>query len=166
MSISPKIVVIILTALLFTGCGSAESNPPLTIEQIQLLETASTNPIQLQGELSEMFAFGSKHTDLQRDIMRGKLVGSIVQWKLPVYEVSLSNGVYKVQTKGGVRIGQKGMDLMTVIIYISPRIAEDQRTMELLKTGDMISFRGKVSEIMFRSFVIINPAILIRLKGS
>lgn len=108
-----------------------------------------------------MFAYGSKHTDLQRVNMSKKLLGSVVEWKLPVYEVSLSNDVYKVQqTKGEIRIGESGSDLMTAIIFITPRSDADRQVMEKLKTDELISFKGKVSEIILRSYVVIEPAII------
>jgi hypothetical protein len=155
-----QIFISIFIVCLCAGCGVDESNPPLTSEQIQVLELASVIPIKPQGELSEMFAFGSKHTDLQRENMSRKLMGSTVKWELPVYEVSLSNGIYRVQTKGDVRVGNHGSDLLTTIVFITARNDTDRRIMEALKTDDLISFKGVISEIAFRSYVIIEPAIL------
>ncbi|MBI3478745.1 MAG: hypothetical protein HY016_00055 [Nitrosomonadales bacterium] len=153
---------ILLAVFLVAACNQNDNISPTTQEQlIEAIDKATVNPIKLQGELSDMFAFGSKYTDLQRENMLGNIVGNVIQWELPVYEVTLSGDVYKVQTKGSMRVGDVGTDLIPATIYITPRSDSDRRLMETLKTDDMISFKGVVSTIILRSYIVVEPAILI-----
>ena len=42
----------------------------------------------------------SKYTDLQREKKEKEIIGKIVQWKLPVYEVNKSDENYQIQVSG------------------------------------------------------------------
>ena len=59
---------------------------------------------------------GSNYTDLQRDNMTKELKDKIVQWTLPVFEVSkLSENKYKIQTDSGTLFGTKYVGTFTVV---------------------------------------------------
>jgi len=128
-----------------------------------LTELASAQPgnLQPEGELSELFALGSKYTDLQRQNKSKEIIGQVVQWRLPVYEVSTSDGGYKVQTQSSISIGGYGKDLIGTFIHITPREDEDRRIIEALKTDDLITFKGRIAGTSMR-MLTIKPAILIR----
>ena len=58
-----------------------------TVDPISLLENEIPEQINPQGELGEMFSFGSTNTDIQRDNKINEIKGKVVSWSLPVFEV-------------------------------------------------------------------------------
>jgi len=111
----------VFVALLIIGIAATDSKKPPEPEQEQqegqqlkppaqapadplvVLENAPVDDLRADGELAEIFAIGSKNTDLQRERKLKSITGKIVQWRLPVYEVSLDGELYKVQkTRGQV----------------------------------------------------------------
>jgi hypothetical protein len=82
MTIARLLCVAMLTSL--TGCGdelSGNQHQPSVAEQIAEITSAKTNPIAPE-QVSEVFALGSDFTDLQRDLLRKELVGSVVEWDI------------------------------------------------------------------------------------
>jgi uncharacterized protein YecT (DUF1311 family) len=128
-----------------------------------LMELANAQPgnLQPEGELSELFTLGSKYTDLQRENKSKEVIGQVVQWRLPVYEVSKSKEGYKIQTRGSVSIGGYGKNLIGTFIHITPRDSEDRKIIENMKTDDVIAFKGRIAGTTMR-MLTIKPAILIR----
>jgi hypothetical protein len=146
-----------LVVLLVAIGGLAPSKPK--VDALAELNAAQTAPLQPEGALSELFAMGSKNTDLQRENRLKEIKGQVVQWTLPVYEVRRSGEGYKVQTKTKVRVGSFGTDLLGTFVYITPRSDDERRQIEALKTDDMISFKGYIAGSTLRSLQI-KPAIL------
>jgi hypothetical protein len=160
-----KIASLLILISLF-GCGKSE-----VVAKNELIESAASlselntddvNPIQLEGEFSEIFMLGSDYTDLQREKTANKVVGTNVIWDLPVYEVSLTDGVYKVVTQSGLMTGDANRKLLNATVFIYPQNDDDRQTMDALKTNDTISFKGRVVDVRLRSLVIVNPAILVK----
>lgn len=143
-------------ALILTYAQNTISSKP---DPIAELVDGQPSDLRPEGELSALFALGSKNTDLQRENVLKEIKGQIVQWRLPVYEVSRSGSGYKIQTKSTVKIGPFGEDLLGTFVYISPRNDQERRAIEALKTDDAISFKGRISGSAFRSLEI-KPAIL------
>jgi len=151
------LLVLVIGVAMIAGKGDLKSKAdPLT-------ELASAQPgnLQPEGELSELFALGSKYTDLQRENKSKEIIGQVVQWRLPVYEVSKSKEGYKIQTRGSVSIGGYGKDLIGTFIHITPRDDEDRKIIETMKTDDVIAFKGRIAGTSMR-MLTIKPAILIR----
>ena len=119
------------------------------------------HPINIQpyGELASIFNMGSDYTDLQRENKLNEIKGKVVEWSLPVYEVSRSGDVYKIQTKSG--FGILGPDPVGTFVYITPRDAAERQVIERMKSGDVVKFRGRIASSSFRS-LIIRPAVLYR----
>lgn len=126
-----------------------------------LAEIAGAQPSALRpdGELSEIFALGSKSTNLQRESKLKEIQGQIVEWTLPVYEVSRTGDNYKIQTKNKSRFGSSGTATIGSFIVISPRNDEERRQIEALKTDDLLSFKGRIAGSTLRN-IEIKPAIL------
>ena len=151
------LLVLVIGVAMIAGKGDLKSKAdPLT-------ELANAQPgyLQPEGELSELFALGSKYTDLQRENKSKEIIGQIVQWRLPVYEVSKSKEGYKIQTRGSVSIGGYGKDSIGTFIHITPRDDEDRKIIENIKTDDVIAFKGRIAGTSMR-MLTIKPAILIR----
>lgn len=132
-----------------------------TPDPIAELTKTPTSELRPDGELADVFALGGSSTNLQRDNKLKEIRGQTVQWQLPVYEVSRANDGFKVQTQSDIKFGQIGKNVIGAFIYLKPRNDEDRRAIEALKTGDVISFKGRIADISLRSLEI-KPAILWR----
>lgn len=58
------------------------------LEKVDMLKTAKIDKISPSGNLYEIYSLGSNYTDLQRENTTKELKDKIVQWTLPVFEVS------------------------------------------------------------------------------
>lgn len=103
-------------------------------------------------ELGEIFNFMSKYTDVQRENAEKEVVGKIIQWSLPVYEVKRNGDYYKIQTSTGEKVG--------TVITIYPRSEQEKTYIEALKTNDVLTVKGKITEVLMRN-VNIKDAILV-----
>lgn len=130
-------------------------------DPIAELTKAPTSELRPDGELADVFALGGSNTNLQRDNKLKEIRGQTVQWQLPVYEVSRADDGFKVQTQSDIKFGQIGKNVIGAFVYLKPRNDEDRRAIEALKTGDVISFKGRIADISLRSLEI-KPAILWR----
>lgn len=148
--------VLVIGLVLIGGQTTSKPKEDLLAE----LANAQPSALRAEGELSELFALGSKNTNLQRENKLKEIKGQIVQWQLPVYEVSRSGDIYKVQTQTSIRVGSYGQDLVGTFIYITPRDDAERQTIEALKTDDLILFKGRIFDSSLRSLEI-KPAILV-----
>lgn len=160
-----KIAQILCAALLVTlfGCGDRQddSQPGPSLEE-QLAEIASSqvNPVTPE-DVSEAFALGSDSTDLQRDLLHKELVGSVVEWRLQVYEVEFAEGRYKVTSQPLPIKSKEAVQLLRAVVFIVPSSDKDHDLMRKVKTNDMIRTRGLVQDILLRTVIVIEPAFLI-----
>jgi len=150
----------LLVILIIGGVMSGKDGVKSKISEQMELINAQPSHLQIEGELSEIFAMGSKYTDLQREKKSKEITGQVVQWRLPVYEVSKSDDVYKIQTQSKINIMGFGQDLVGVFVYITPRNDQERQFIEALKTDDMITFKGIISGTSMRNLTV-KPAILI-----
>jgi hypothetical protein len=113
------------------------------------------------GELAEMFNFGSKNTDLQRENKLKEITGKVVQWQLPVYEVKSSGNGYRIQTNTSVKLGMYGGNTpVGTFIKVTARNEIEKRFIEAIKTGDIVTFKGIIKDTTMRN-IEIEPAILV-----
>ena len=129
-----KIIFITFIALIVIGIifnDTEEKN----LQKIEVLKTAKIDKISPSGELYQIYSLGSNYTDLQRDNMTKELKDKIVQWTLPVFEVSkLSENKYKIQTDSGTLFGTKYVGTFTVVYTQNEN---EVRFIENLKTSYM-----------------------------
>jgi hypothetical protein len=125
--------------------GTAKSEMQTDLANAQAID------VKPGGELA-MFAFGSNYTEVQRENMLKALEGKVVDWTLPVYEVSTENAGYKVQTAGDGTIG--------TFIHLEPKSQEERSYIESLKTGSVIHVKGKIDGEFMRN-LNIRPAVLV-----
>jgi hypothetical protein len=76
-----------------------------------------------------------------------------------VYEVSREGNRYTVQTQSSVRIGPFGQSLVGTFVYLTPRNDDERRSIEALKTDDLVYFKGRIADVTLRH-IEIRPAIL------
>lgn len=148
------VIAVIFIALIVYGMVSKISGD----NQVQELQSAPVSTLKPTGELAEVFGFGTDFTDIQRENKLKEIKGSVVAWQLPVYEVKRDGEHYRVQTQNPKTFGQNEAVVPT-IISITPLSAEDKSLIEAMKTGDIISIKGRIADVKLRH-IIINPAFL------
>lgn len=136
---------------------SAEIKARQTLSEMDQLASAEESRIGPYGELAEIFNLMSKHTNIQRENKEKEIKGQIVVWELPLYEVSKQGDYYRVQTNAGPSAG--GMACVGTFVYIKPRNEQEKIYIESIKTGDNITFKGKIDGVSMRN-INIKPAIL------
>lgn len=129
-------------------------------EQIAEIASASTNPITPE-QVSEVFALGSEFTDLQRDILHKELLGSVVEWDIQVYEIKYADGVYKVTSQPIPIKSRQAVNMLRASFAVYPQDERDHELLQKAKTNDRIKIRGKVQDIVLRTVVLIEPAVLV-----
>lgn len=124
-------------------------------QQIVDLENAESSELKPYGELEQIYELGGNYTDIQRDNKTEEIKGSIVDWRLQVYDVKKTKDGYEIQTSG--------QGLVKTTINLTVRNAEEKVFVENLKTGDLIRVKAVIEDVSFRS-VELNPAILYQEK--
>jgi hypothetical protein len=136
----------------FLGCAPVpDPSAGLSKEESITLET-----------IAEAFALNTRATDVQRENLQAELVGRRVEWDVPVYEVSLSDGRYEVTSQPIPIQDTEAVALIRVMAYVTPRNDEDVALLQVVKTDDVIRLRGIVQEIRLRTIVAVVPAVAVR----
>lgn len=172
--ITAIVIVIICVGLLyfiFSSGGSGSDNPKSPIETVvptppppdplQVLSETPPSNLEPGGELYEVFRYGTDHTDVQRENKEREITGLIVQWSLPVYEVYRKDYGYKITTSGAAGTIFDPKLYVSTEIHIQPRNSSEVSYIESLKTGDMITFKGKISGVGSFRYIVIDPCILV-----
>lgn len=148
-----------VVAVLWVGLkGVSEGGKSKADTGVDALASAAPSNLNPVGELDRMFSLGSDNTDLQRENKLKEITGQVVQWTLPVYEVSRSGDYYKIQTSSKSGFGIPGT--VGTFVYIYARSDAERALVEGLKTGEMVSFKGKIAGSTMRN-LNIKPAILV-----
>lgn len=125
---------------------------------LDVIAKATPANISPTGDLARIFKLNSEHTDLQRKKTEQEITGKIVQWTLPVYEVREHGNGYRIHTSGKQAI-MGGIPMVGTFVNIYPRSEKERSFIEHLKTGNMITFKGKITGTSMR-YIDISPAIL------
>ena len=144
------------------ACDSSEKAPLDTGAAPTIAEIAQTQPISISlNQVSDVYALGSKATDLQREMMRKELMGSVVSWKIKVYEIeSAEGGRFKVISEPPLANGNEGLSLLHVQAIVTPRSDTDRQLIAATKTGDNLVIKGRIQDIVLRGAVVIHPAMV------
>lgn len=158
-----KIVLLWLIAPFLLGCdyflGDAQSGS-LTAEEIAGLYDAKSANLTPE-EVAETFALGGDFTDVQRDLLRQKLVGSVVEWEVRVYNVESRGRAYDVLSQPFAVRSSDAINLLRASIRIYPQSERDRDVLLGAKTDDAIRVRGRVEGIALRAVLFIDPSILV-----
>ena len=126
---------------------------------IEQLSNAKPSALQPDGEIGDMFRGTSDYTKIQVEKKAEEIKGSIVEWELPVAEISeASDGRYKIQLRS------KGSGKNSVIggfVYVTPKNDADVKRIEALKEDNYIKIRGILKDIGTFLGASIDPAILV-----
>ncbi len=119
-------------------------------KQLAEVENSNVDDVRADGEIANIFGLMTDNTDIQRDNMEKELKGKVVSWSLPVYEVKLTNKEkmeYKIQTSSGT-------NNVGAFVEVYARNADEVAYIEGLKTGDIVSFKGKIDGVFMRNITI------------
>lgn len=147
------VVGIIINLALSSFTGSTNPTSSSASDKVDVTKLTASGLLP-SGELARMFSFLSEYTDLQREEKGRELKGVVVQWRLPVYDVSSGPGsFYRVQTSAGN--GAVG-----TFCYVKPQDEDERKFLVSLKTGDYITCKGIINSVSMRN-IVIRPAIVI-----
>jgi hypothetical protein len=86
----------------------------------------------------------------------------VVEWDLIVYEVELKDpGRYRLTSQPIPLQNPEALPLVHVISNISPRGEGDERFLHRVRTDDPVKIRGVVKQVIWRSAIVIEPAMLV-----
>ena len=155
------IAVMLVTAL--GACDDASQVKPSSeiVLTTEALKDMPTVQISLQ-DVVDTYVLGSNRTDLQREVMSAKLVGSIVSWRFKVYDIAKEDGRYRVisELMDGSLAGAFGK--FGVVAFIAPRDEIDIDVLLKLQTGHEVEIRGRVDGVSARTALVLSPAELVR----
>jgi hypothetical protein len=159
--IAPIIMFVapIITTTGAVAVGVAEANEQIQQarqEKIDALAGAVPSSIRYDDkELTEMFSFGSKYTDLQRGNKSKELVGEIIEWEMTVYDVTKKSDYYYIKINEG--LSNNNINVSNVDLY--PQTEEEVEKVESLTEGTKIKVKGYIEDTILRNLTI-SPAIL------
>ncbi len=134
--------------------GPSSGSGPSIIEELEAADVEHVDAVKVGA----YFNLNSEHTDIQRDNLLKEIKGKVVVWQLKVFEVEKSGSTYKIQTNSSIDLGQ-GVEAVGTFIRITPRDDSERSQIEALKTGNMITVRGKISGETMRH-IELDPAVL------
>ena len=148
------IVLLVMVSILIANsahCFSKDEKLKEIYEKFKNVNfTNSIDPNKLLGE----FELGTNTTQIQREKIKKDIIGKVVRWKGPVYEVSRNNEYFQITISN--TLTNNG-----VIVNILPYDEEDVKYIYSLSTGDRIEFVGVISDTFLRN-IVIEPAVLYR----
>jgi hypothetical protein len=151
----PIILIIVIGILSPSTKGPTPSKADKLAEQLESIANSSASEID-PVSLGSFYNLMSDTTDLQREKKEKEITGKIIEWTLPVYEVSMgkNNEYYKIQTSSTeYEVG--------TFIDLYPRNDKEQAFIEALKTGDLITVKGKIAGVSLTRNIELKPAILL-----
>ena len=95
-------------------------------DSIALIDQVEASDVTLET-IAEAFALNTRATDVQRENLQAELVGRRVEWDIPVYEVSLSEGRYEVTSQPIPIQDSEAVALIRVMAYVTPRTTRTMR---------------------------------------
>ena len=152
----------VMLSMALVACGEAPL-PNSTSEHaptVQALKDAPVMSMALQ-EVVDTYVLGGTRTDLQREAMTAKLVGSVVVWRFKVYDIAKEDGRYRVVSDLMNGSQPEAIGKLTVVAFVTPNDEQDIQTLLKLTTGSEITVRGKVDDITLRTAIVLSPAELI-----
>ena len=162
---SPVAAWVIGLSGLIAGCAPVpDPSAGLSKEEsIALIDQVEASDLALET-IAEAFALNTRATDVQRENLQAELVGRRVEWDIPVYEVSFSEGRYEVTSQPIPIQDSEAVALIRVVAYVIPQKESDETLLQQVKTDEVIRVRGIVQEIRLRTIVSVVPAVVVSNK--
>lgn len=153
----------IFLVIMLSAC-SDDPAPSASIAQIPVAERLQDLPVvgvELQ-DVVDTYVLGGNRTDLQRDAMTAKLVGSIVSWRFKVYDIAKEDGRYRVMSELMESSAAGSFGKFAVVAFVTPRDEQDIQILLKLQTGSEVELRGRVDGVSARTALVLSPAELVR----
>lgn len=157
-----RFTLVALTAsAVLLGCDAATAPggaPPAAgaLDEIRVAQAVNVTP----EEVAETLALGGDYTDLQRDLLRERLVGGVVEWTLKVYDIAYRDGTYEVVSQPFDVRSADAVNLLRASLRVYPQRDRDHEVLRGAKTNVAIRVRGRVRSITLRTLVVVDPAVL------
>jgi hypothetical protein len=154
---------LICLVIMLSACSDAPA-PNASTAQIPVAERLQDLPVvgvELQ-DVVDTYVLGGNRTDLQRDAMTAKLVGSIVSWRFKVYDIAKEDGRYRVMSELMESSAAGSFGKFAVVAFVTPREEQDIQILLKLQTGNEVEILGRVDGVSARTALILSPAELVR----
>lgn len=119
----------------------------------KIVNYSGPSQVERGGETYDVFKYGSKYTDLQREKVFKEIKGKIVVWDCEVYEVSKGEAENEY-----IVVCTQERRVVPCIIFLTARNQNEIARIEELKTGSRIKITGIIQDIAFRN-IQIEPAV-------
>jgi hypothetical protein len=156
----------ILSALLFVSlcsvaCGEIDEENGRASTEAHLASMQLSTPLDIAlQDVVDIYAVGSRSTDVQRDRTTEKLIGSTVVWTFTVYDIAKEGARYRVSSELMSSTSPDGIGKFGVVAYVFPRSQSDQQIIENLMTGNPVKLKGVVQSVSLRTALVLSPAVL------
>jgi len=161
------LIIIFIAAIKLPSLGKEDidismmkiSNLKPTGEIVKALSITS-EVVRKKGSIAEEKAH-DKELKARRDKVIEEYTGKIIQWRLKVSHIEKDGEEYEITTSrydGNIKYA-------TTSITLIPKNDTEKTTIESIKPGDYITFKGKVYRPGFSVDLVIYPAILISVNG-
>lgn len=154
-----------LLALGAAGCGgdkTPEDTSEATGKEPTLAALSATPATDIKPSwAAEIYAVSGTYTALQREEFQRAFVGSIVDWTLSVYDVERGEGgVFKVITQPLSDQTGEGYEILRGAAFVHTSTPEEVQKLIALRVGNEFHVKCRVSEVVLRSVVKLDPCIL------
>ena len=154
---------LICLVVMLSACSDAPA-PSASTAQITVAERLQDLPVvsvEFQ-DVVDTYVLGGNRTDLQRDAMTSKLMGSIVSWRFKVYDIAKEDGRYRVMSELMESSAAGSFGKFAVVAFVTPRDEQDIQILLKLQTGSEVEIRGRVDGVSARTALVLSPADLVR----
>jgi hypothetical protein len=118
-----------------SACGDREQLQPAPTDQANIRELLLAKPtmVALQ-EVVDTYVVGSRHTDLQRELLDEKLQNATVLWQLTVFDVVKDGERYKLTSELMSGTSASSIGKFAVVAFININTTEDKRVIPPIST--------------------------------
>lgn len=156
-------LILVMLGMAMSACSKDPSphNPSEPVPTLQTLKDAPVALIALQ-DVVDTYVLGGNRTDVQRDAMTAKLMGSTVSWRFKVYDIAKEEGRYRVMSELMESSAAGSFGKFAVVAFVAPRDEQDIQILLKLQTGNEVKIRGRVDGVSARTALVLSPAELVR----
>jgi RNA polymerase subunit RPABC4/transcription elongation factor Spt4 len=140
--------IVVIVVVVIVAQPSSEDAAKSLSETLDSIESETSVNLDT-AKLAEMWRYGSKNTDLQREDSEKAIKGKVVEWSVKVHEVNRSceDTCFRIQTSGS-----DNMPGTFSILY--PKNDAEKTKITNLTTGSMIKIKGRITGTSMRNIDI------------
>ncbi len=156
-------LILVMLGFAMGACSERPSptNPSEPVLTVHALKDAPVVSIALQ-DVVDTYVLGGNRTDVQRDALTAKLVGSTVSWQFKVYDITKEDERYRVMSELMESSAAGTFGKFAVVAFVTPRDEQDVQILLKLQTGSEVVIRGFVNGVSARTALVLSPAELVR----